>query len=332
MRLRSPLPLLIPPVILAGLSLVLGSVAVPPREVLSAIVGSLDPHGVTAIIVRDIRLPRVLVALGGGAMLALAGLIMQTVFRNALAGPGVLGVGSGAALGVAVVMLSPMSLSLAVPTVGAATTGALLVLMLILAVDRFLDETVLVLVLGLLFSYAASALAQVLMAGADPEGLQGYVYWSFGSFAVAPGWPQIVLPVVAIAATILLRSIASRMDTLLLGDLYTESSGIHLRSLRQSLLLTAGVLVGLCTAVCGPIAFLGVAVPHIARGLAASARHRFLVPATAVLGASLAVAADLVSRLPGSDRVLPLNAVLSLVGVPVIVVVLLRAGRGRIAL
>ena len=332
MRLGSPLPLLLPPLLLAGLSLTIGSVAVPIREVIAAVAGTLDPESVNAIILLDIRLPRVLVALGGGAMLALAGLIMQTVFRNALAGPGVLGVGSGAGLGVAVVMLSPVAGRIATPTVLAATAGALFVLTLILTVDRYLEQTVLVLVLGLLFSYAASALAQVLMAGADPEGLQRYVYWSFGSFAVAPGWPQIAFPPAAIGATVLLRALASRMDTLLLGDLYAESSGIDLRVLRRTLLLVAGVLVGLCTAVCGPIAFLGVAVPHIARGIAASARHRFLVPATALIGASLAVTADLVSRLPGSDRVLPLNAVLSLVGVPVIVVVLLRSGRGRLSL
>lgn len=335
MKLRSSLPLLPIPLVLAGLSLVLGSVALPPREILAAITGSLDPQSVSAIIIREIRLPRVLVALGGGSMLALAGLIMQTVFRNALAGPGVLGVASGAGLGVALVMLTPLAGPTAVPAVPAAIAamaGALLVLTLILGVDRLLDQTVLVLVLGLLFSYAAAALSQVLMAGADPDGLQRYVYWSFGSFAAAPGWPQVALPVMAIGATLLLRALASRMDTLLLGDLYTESSGIHLRSLRRLLLLVAGILVGLCTALCGPIAFLGVAVPHIARGVMASARHRVLVPSTALIGAALAVGADLASRLPGSDRVLPLNAVLSLVGVPVIVIVLLRAGRGRIAL
>ena len=135
-----------------------------------------------------------------------------------------------------------------------------------------------------------------------------------------------------LAAFAILTALARQMDALLLGDLYTESSGIDLRTLRSALLLIAGALVGLCTAVCGPIAFLGIAVPHLARGIFAGARHRVLVPATALLGASLAVGADLVSRLPGSERVLPLNAVLSLIGVPVVVFVLIRSGRGRIAL
>lgn len=330
MRIRTVYPLLIPPFVLALLSLALGSVAIPLRDVIGALTGSLDSGSVGAIIVRDIRLPRVIVALAGGAMLASAGLVMQTVFRNALAGPGVLGVGSGAGLGVAIVMLTRIDSMAAAPAVIAATAGALLVLLLILTVDRVLEETVLVLVLGLLFSYAASALTTVLMAGADQEGLQRYVYWSFGSFAVAPGWPEFVFPLLALAAVMILIALAPQMDTLLLGNLYTESSGIDLRTLRSTLLLLAGILVGLCTAVCGPIAFLGVAVPHLTRGIVASTHQRLLVPSTALIGATLAVGADLISRLPGSDRILPLNAVLSLIGVPVIVVVLLRSGRGRI--
>lgn len=329
MKIRSAYPLIIAPVVLAFLSLAIGSVSISPREVIAVLTGSIDPAAISAIIVRDIRVPRVLVALGGGAMLAVAGLVMQTVFHNALAGPGVLGVGSGAGLGVAVVMLTHIDSLAGAPTVLAATAGALLVLTLILAVDRAVEEAVLVLVLGLLFSYAASALATVLMAGADPEGLQRYVYWSFGSFAVAPGWPELVFPISALLVTAVLTLLAPRMDTLLLGDLYTESSGIDLRLLRSTLLVVAGAAVGLCTAVCGPIAFLGVAVPHLARGIVASTRHRLLVPTTALIGATLAVGADLVSRLPGTDRVLPLNAILSLIGVPVIAVVLLRSGRGR---
>lgn len=206
--------------------------------------------------------------------------------------------------------------------------GALAVLALASAVNHLVGRPVYVLLLGLLFGYAASSLTTVLMASSPAQGLQRYVVWSFGSFAVPPGPLPVTLLLLAVAAAVGLSVSGPRLDALLLGRDYAESSGIHARRTQGLLILVAGVLTGLVTAVAGPISFLGVAAPHVARGWVRSSRHRVLAPATAVLGATLALVADLVARLPGSPRVLPLNAVLALVGVPVVVAVLLRGHRG----
>jgi iron complex transport system permease protein len=205
--------------------------------------------------------------------------------------------------------------------------GALVVLALASAVNHLVGQPVYVLLLGLLFGYAASSLTTVLMASSPAQGLQRYVVWSFGSFAVPPGPLPGTILLLAVVTVVGLSVGGPRLDALLLGRDYAESSGIHARRTQGLLILVAGILTGLVTAVAGPISFLGVAAPHVARGWVRSSRHRVLVPATAVLGATIALVADLVARLPGSSRVLPLNAVLALVGVPVVVVVLVRGHR-----
>ena len=312
-------------------SLMLGSVHVGFSDLL-AVLGpgggassGGDSVSAAARIVTLVRLPRTVTAIGVGSALGLAGLVMQTVFRNALAGPGVLGVTAGAGLGVAAVLLAGVGASIPGLTAVAAMVGAGLVLVLALTVNRIVGQPVFLLVLGLLFGYAASSITTLLMAAAPGEGLERYVVWSFGSFALPPGAAPWVILAAAGATTAALTVAAPRVDALLLGPQYAESIGIHARRLHGTLILLAGTLTGLVTAFTGPIVFLGVAVPHIARGVVRSSRHRILVPMTALTGASLALVADIAARLPGSDRVLPLNSVMALVGVPVVLAVILRA-------
>ncbi|MCG8480376.1 MAG: iron ABC transporter permease [Spirochaetales bacterium] len=323
--------------LLMALSLLLGSVSISPHSIWSALSSpaasaldpgeaaiSPDPH---TIIIRTVRLPRILTAVGAGAGLGLAGLLMQTVFRNALAGPGVLGVSAGAGLGVALTLLAGIGGQAAAPTTIAAIAGSGVVLAVMVGVNRVVDQPVLLLVLGLLFGYAANAVTTLLMASSPTEGLERYIVWSFGSFALPPGPAPFTLVVVAVAAALLLSFAGPTIDALLLGSAYAESSGVHAKRTQGALILLAGTLTGLITAFAGPISFLGVAVPHIARSWLKSSRHRLLAPATALVGSLLAVGADLVSRVPGSGRVLPLNAVTALVGVPVVLAVVLRAYR-----
>lgn len=323
-------------------SLALGSVRVAPADIVRILSGAGAPgagQGLTTgaeAIIRLVRLPRTLTALGAGAALGLAGLVMQTVFRNALAGPGVLGVTSGAGLGVALVLLAGPAAGLPGVTALAALAGAAGVLLLALLVNHLVGEPVFLLVLGLLFGYAASSITTLLMASTAAEGLQRYIVWSFGSFALPPGSAPVLLPAMAALATAGLAGAGPRVDALLMGPLYAESSGLHARRMQGLLIAGAGVLTGLVTAYTGPIVFVGVSVPHIARGILRSSRHRRLAVMTALCGAVLGLGADLVARLPGSERALPLNAVTSLLGVPVVVAVVVRAraagGRGGMGL
>lgn len=317
---------------IATLALMLGSVPLTPGEVVRALWSAAPPGDarleLARVILLHVRLPRVLVAAGAGAALSLAGLLMQTVFRNPLAGPGVLGVSAGAGLGVALVMLAGLGARLSAPTVLAATVGAGCVILLMMIVHRAVGRPVVVLVLGLLFGYAAGAITAVLMAAGPAEGLEQYVIWSFGSFALPPGRAPALLAGAVILCAVPLTVIAPRVDALLLGASYAESLGIHARRLQGSLLLAAGLLTGIVTAFTGPISFIGVAVPHLARGYLRTSSHRKLIPAVVTAGATLAILADLLARLPGSDRVLPLNSVMAIVGVPVVMMVILRPSPG----
>lgn len=313
-------------VLMALLGLALGSVAVPVGELWEALNGK--GPGAAAVIVRHVRLPGVITAAAAGAGLAAAGLLMQTVFHNPLAGPGVLGISGGASLGVALVMLArPLWAALPWPVellvAAAALAGAFTVLLLIMAADRRVGDPVALLILGLMVGYLCTALVGVLQAAGEANALKGFVLWGLGSFAGMElhrlAW--IVVPVIIGLAGALV--LVKPMNTLLLGDETARSMGVDVPRVRRTAIAITGLLAGVITAFCGPVAFLGLAVPHVARALLRSADHRLLMPGTILLGAVVALACDLIVRLAPNGTSLPLNAVTSLMGAPVVLWVLL---------
>ncbi|MCH1576828.1 MAG: iron ABC transporter permease [Flavobacteriales bacterium] len=278
----------------------------------------------------QLRLPRLVTATLSGAALGLAGLLMQTFFRNPLAGPGVLGVSSGATLGVALVALGGASIGSVSGTVemgpqvvGALIGGGAVMALLGLVMGRFRSRTAL-LIFGLMVGYLAGALVTVLQAGAEAGALQAFVHWGMGSFAHA-GWASCTIMLCALTPAIFWSWKASNsLDMWTMGALTAKTMGVDERALSWSALGTAGILAALVTAWCGPVAFLGLATPHLVRAAGVRGRHSTMLWPVVLTGATVALLADLVVRLAG----VPLNAVLSLVGAPV--VLMLIVGRGRI--
>src|SRR5579872_3278945 len=324
------------------LSLALGSTPLTLRRVIAALFGRSPDGDFASVVVRTIRLPRSMTAMLAGASLGIAGLQMQTLFRNPLADPFALGIASGASLGVALVVLGSGYGAAAAfgPAMGmrgdalitmAAIVGAALVLGLVLVVSSRIASPTTVLILGLMFGYAVSAVVTVLVGASQPERLQQWAQWGFGSFSGVT-WqrlrifgPLILLGVVIASAT------TKQLNALLLGENYARSMGLAVKRARLLTMLGASVLGAVVTAFCGPISFLGIAVPHLCRGLLGTSDHRVLVPAVVLMGSAVALTAQIVSLLPGDAGVLPLNAVTSLMGAPVVVAVLLRSRRGAFA-
>jgi iron complex transport system permease protein len=320
------------------LSLALGSTSIPAGEVWSILRGANAEPTPASIIVETIRLPRALTAALAGAALGIAGLLMQTLFRNPLADPFALGVSSGASLGVAVVVLgtgyggaalfgSALGLAGDAAVIAAAILGAMAVLGVVLAAASRIESPTTVLVLGLMFGYATSAFVTVLVGATQPERLEMWAAWQFGSFSGVT-WQRLRLFAPLVGAGLLLAGLMSRqLDLLLLGESYARSMGLAVRRARLLTMLSASVLGAVVTAFCGPISFLGIAVPHLCRGLLGTAEHRLLVPAVVLLGASVALVAQTASLVPGGAGIVPLNAVVSLIGAPVVVAVIVRGRR-----
>lgn len=321
---------------LAIASVLLGSVSLSPTEVLAALIGGPDSSS-AARIIYSLRLPRTLTAIAGGASLALAGLMMQTLFANPLAGPSILGVNAGASLLVALAVLggsaspfSPFTAAAAasLPTAFglavAAATGSIAVLLVLLVLARRVRDLASLLLLGVLLGFLGNGIVSILVQFARPGAVQSYLGWTYGSFAAARGGGLLVLAVSCAAGIALGLAMSPRLDAFLLGEIYAESVGIPVRRTRGLLVLLAGALAGTVTAVAGPVSFVGVAAPHLARAAADRATHRYLIPMTACTGALLGLGADIISRLPGTSTVLPLNAVLSIAGTPILAWVILR--------
>ncbi|ODH02288.1 iron ABC transporter [Nostoc sp. KVJ20] len=316
------------------LDLALGSVDIPLDEVVKILLG-LEPEKVTwTHIILKFRLPKALTATLAGAALGVSGLQMQTLFKNPLAGPFVLGISSGASLGVALVVLTA---SATTPTlladlgiisdfglVIAASLGAASVLGMMLVVSRRVQDTMTLLILGLLFGYATSAIVSILLQFSSKERIQSYIMWTFGSFAGVT-WKQLVVLIPVIVLSLLGAVLQSKsLNALLLGESYARSLGLTVQKTRFSIITSASILAGAITAFCGPIAFLGVAIPHLCRSLFNTSDHRILIPSVTMMGAILALFADLFSQLAVSQMVLPLNAVTALIGTPVVSWVILR--------
>ena len=326
--------------LLAGvflLSLTLGSVDIPIKDILKILVGDEPQRSAWTTIVMKFRLPKAITATLAGAALAVAGLEMQTLFRNPLADPFVLGINSGASLGVALVvlsvgvagvsatsMLAGLGLGGNLTLVTAASLGAGLVLAFMLLVAQRVRSTMTLLILGIMVGYATSALVSLLLYFNIAERIQAYVSWTFGSFGgVTWGQMQVLGPVVVVAlATAMI--LAKPLNALLLGETYARSMGLNVRWARFWIIISAAGLAGAITAFCGPIGFLGIAVPHLCRSLFNTSDHRVLVPGSALLGAMMALVADIIAQMPGSQTTLPINAVTALIGSPVVIWVIMK--------
>lgn len=316
------------------LNLAVGSVSVPLSSVLAILIGIETENPTWNAIIWQLRLPSAASATLAGSALAVAGLQMQTLFRNPLAGPFVLGINSGASLGVAIVVLSAGVGSTSwlarvemfgdLSVVFAASAGAAVVLGLVLLVSRYVASTATLLILGLMFGNATLSLVSILLHFSSSDRIQSYLNWTFGSFA---GVTTEQLPLFAgtIAIALFGTALAARqLNLLLLGDELASNLGLAIQLTRAWIIFDTAVLAGTVTAFCGPISFLGVAVPHLCRGLLKTTDVQLLIPATALVGATLALGSNWLAGLPGSELILPLNAVTALIGAPVVTWVILR--------
>ena len=299
------------------LDLSVGAASIPLRDVLAALTGG-DCPPVTAKIIINIRLVKAVVALLAGAALSVSGLQMQTLFRNPLAGPYVLGISSGASLGVALVVLAGIGSSIGVA--GAAWIGAGAVLLIIAAVGHRIKDIMVMLILGMMFSSGVSAVVQILQYISKEEALKAFVIWTMGSLGdVTLAQLCILVPAVTVGLVLAVVCIKP-LDMLLFGEEYAVTMGLNIRGSRRLLFLSTTLLAGTVTAFCGPIGFIGLAMPHVTRMLFRNSDHRVLVPGTVLTGASVLLLCDLVSKL----FTLPINAITALLGIPIVVWVVLR--------
>ena len=320
------------------LNLFLGSVSIPFHSIWNILWGMDEGESVIwQNIIWKSRVPQALTAMVAGAGLAVSGLQMQTVFRNPLAGPSVLGISSGASLGVAfVVLLSGSIGGIALSRLGfmgeialtmAAIIGALSIMALIVYVSQKVHGNVTLLIIGVMIGYVANAVIGVLKFFSVEEDIRAYVIWGLGSFARVSGNQMMVF--VCIMAVLLPLSflLIKTLNLLLLGDAYARNLGLNIKRARLQVIACSGVLVAIVTAYCGPITFLGLAVPHLCRGIFRSSDHRILMPASLLAGAALALLCNLIARMPGFEGALPVNSVTALVGAPVVVSVLFKKRR-----
>ncbi len=324
-------------------NLLLGSVEIPFRAVVDILTGgdgsayggdtAMAGSGVWRNIILKTRLPQTLIALFAGAGLAVSGLLMQTVFRNPLAGPSVLGISSGASLGVACVVLVSGLGGHALSRMGyfgdaalslAAIVGALAVMALIAWVSQRVRGNVTLLIIGVMIGYIANAVIGVLKFFSVEEDIRAYVIWGLGSFSRVSG-DQVVLFTGMMCVLLPLTFLLTKtLNLMLLGDGYARNLGLNVRRARLLVIAASGVLVAIVTAYCGPVMFLGLAVPHLCRGIFSTSDHRVLIPSSILCGAALALACNLVARMPGFDGMLPVNSVTALIGAPVVMWVLFR--------
>ena len=314
-------------VVLFALDILLGSEAVDLSAIFNE--GSFSNN-----IIFNFRLPKALTAVMAGVALAVSGLLMQTVFRNPLAGPYILGVSAGASLGVAIFMLG-------VPLLGAsvlkdlgvafsAWAGAAVILVLVMAVSVRIKDIMAVLILGMMFGTAASAFVDILQYFSNEAALKGFVIWAMGSLG---GLSEVKLAIMAVcvAAGLVMSLLSTKsLDLLLLGENYARSMGLNVTGTRILIFAATSLLAGSVTAFCGPIAFLGIAVPHMARMIFRRADHRVLLPASILIGADLMLLCDIIAGVPGYDLVLPINTITSLFGIPVVIMVVINSKRGKV--
>ena len=317
-------------------NLLYGSVKIPASEVLSILSGGESERVAWRHIILESRLPQAITAMLTGAALSVSGLMLQTAFNNPLAGPDILGINSGAGLGAAIVLLlfggiipaGNLFVGGSLALVAAAFVGALLVTALVLFFAARLRSHAMLLIVGMMLSYIVSSVVSLLNFFSTAEGVQSYMMWGMGNFG---GVSRSQLPLFTLFVSVGLAiavCLIKPLNALLLGERYAENLGVNIRRTRSMLLLSTGLLVAVTTAYCGPINFIGLAVPHMARLLLGTGNHRTLLPMTLLCGSAIALLCNLISTLPGDNGLLPLNGITPIIGAPVIIYVIISRRKG----
>lgn len=318
-------------------NLLIGSVNIPPAEVWHILTGGESSKASWSFIVWEARLPQALTALLCGGALAVCGLMLQTAFKNPLAGPSILGINSGASLGVAFVMLlfggsvtaGTFSLSGFLSVLAGAFIGAMAIMALILFFSTLIKSNVMLLITGIMIGYIASSAISLLNFFATAEGVQSYIIWGMGNFGGVslqqmPAFASVTL--LGLAGALML---IKPLNALLLGERYAENLGVNIRRVRNWLLVVTGLLTAITTAFCGPVAFIGLAVPHVARMLLGTSNHHSLLPVTILSGGAVTLLCNLICILPGDAGIIPLNAVTPIIGAPVIIYVIVSQRKSQ---
>ncbi|MDA9311554.1 iron ABC transporter permease [Polaribacter sp.] len=319
-------------IVLFFLNISLGSVSIPFKEIFYTLIGDTSIKDSWQTIVLDFRVPKAITAILVGSGLSICGLLMQTLFRNPLAGPFVLGISSGASLGVALLILgssifggflltsSISNWSLAI----AASLGAFLVLFAVIMAANSIRNTMSILIIGLMFGSLTAAVIAVLVYFSEATQIQQYLFWSFGSLGNL-SWSELsVFGSIYLVGVLACLSIIKPLNSFLLGENYAKSLGINIKKSRTIILVITSLLTGVITAFSGPIAFIGLAVPHIAKMLFTTSNHKILIPASAIIGGIVLLICDSIAQLPTSEFTLPINAITSLFGAPIVIWLLLR--------
>ena len=331
------------PLIILGLTLILlflldiglGSVRIPVSDVIRVMLGQRIDNEAWQGIILKIRLPRAVTAILAGTALSLGGLQMQTLFRNPLAGPSVLGITAGASLGVAAVMLAAgtVTTTFSIRELGldgswliiiASTLGAALVLVLILGISFKIRDNVVMLIVGLMVANITIAVVSIWQFFSNPEQIQEYILWTFGSLGGVTNEQLGALCIIVLAGVIFTFLLSKTLNALLLGEDYAQSMGLNIKWARVAIIATTSILAGAITGFCGPIGFVGIAVPHLARSFLNTSDHRTLVPTCALIGGILMLVCDIISQVPGSETILPVNAITAIIGSPIVIWIIVK--------
>ena len=319
-------------IVLFAMSLIVGSVRIPLADVCDILFDKFDGKESWKYIIMENRLPQALTAMLCGASLAVCGLMLQTAFRNPLAGPDVFGISSGAGLGVAIVMLflggsvstTMFTVSGFLAILTSAFIGAIVVTMIILFLSTMVKNSVLLLIVGLMVGYVSSSAVALLNFFASEEGVKSYMVWGMGNFGGVSMNHMLLFALLCLVGIIASIFLIKPLNIMLLGTQYAESLGINIRQIRNLLLVTVGLLTAVTTAFCGPVSFLGLAIPHMTRLLLHTEDHQILLPCTILCGAVIALLCNLICYLPGDGGIIPLNAVTPLLGAPIIIYVIVK--------
>ena len=319
-------------IVFFGINISLGSVSIPFKEIFNTLLGGVASKESWQIIVLDFRIPKAITAVLVGSGLSICGLLMQTLFRNPLAGPFVLGISSGASLGVALLILGSslfggyylIIASSSWSLVIAASLGSFLVLSAVIIAANKVRNTMSILIIGLMFGSLTAAMISVLAYFSEATQIQQYLFWSFGSLGNLTWNELFVFGIIYFIGILATFSIIKPLNSYLLGENYAKSLGINIKKSRNLILLITSLLTGVITAFSGPIAFVGLAVPHIAKMLFSTSNHKVLIPASAYVGAIVLLICDSIAQLPTSEFTLPINAITSLFGAPIVIWLLVR--------